>query len=61
VRGQELTIEFRDSYERVTIAVHPGMVDWDQPDARVHREVNTGPLPTALGAPYRLVETPFTG
>jgi len=42
VRGQQLSLEFRETGERIEVAVHPGMVDWDQPDARVHRAVNTG-------------------
>ncbi len=42
VRGDRLTIEFRDSGERVEVAVHPGMTGWDAPDARVHRGVNSG-------------------
>src|SRR5215831_10900400 len=42
VRGQQLTPEFREAGERMKVAVHPGMVDWDEPDARVHRAVNTG-------------------
>lgn len=42
VRGERLTIEFRETGERLAVAVHPGMVGWDEPDARVHRAVNTG-------------------
>ena len=42
VRGQQLTLEFRETGEQMEVAVYPGMVDWDQPDARVHRAVNTG-------------------
>jgi hypothetical protein len=42
VRGQYLTIEFRETGERLGVAVYPGMVGWDEPDARVHRAVNTG-------------------
>ena len=42
VRGQQLTIEFRETGERIGVAVHPGMVGWDAPEARVHRAVNTG-------------------
>ena len=42
VRGQQLTLEFRDTGERIGVAVHPGMVGWDEPEARVHRAVNTG-------------------
>ena len=45
VRGQHLTIEFRNTGERIGVAVHPGMVGWDEPDARVHRAVNTGSTP----------------
>ena len=43
VRGQHLTIEFRETGERLGVAVYPGMVEWDEPDPRVHRAVNTGP------------------
>jgi hypothetical protein len=42
VRGQQLTLEFRETGERVGVTVHPGMVSWDEPDTRVHRAVNTG-------------------
>ena len=45
VRGQQLAIEFRESGEQITVPVHPGMVDWDAPDARVHCAVNTGSTP----------------
>jgi hypothetical protein len=45
VRGEELTIEFRDTGERVRVAVEPGMAGWDEPDARVHRGINTGSTP----------------
>ncbi len=45
VRGDQLRIEFRDTGEEVTVAVHPGLADWDEPDARVHRGVNAGPTP----------------
>jgi hypothetical protein len=43
--GEELSIEFRDTGEHMTVNVHPGMVGWDQPDARVHHGVNTGATP----------------
>jgi hypothetical protein len=55
VRGQQLSIEFRDTGERITVPVHPGMVDWDTPEARVHRAVNTGTTP------YEEVVTFFLG
>ncbi len=53
VRGEQLRIEFRDTGEQVTVVVHPGMADWDEPEARVHRGVNTGT------APYEEVVTFF--
>lgn len=42
VRGDGLTIEFRDTGERVAVAVHPGLTGWDAPESRVHRGVNSG-------------------
>lgn len=45
VRGDLLRIEFRDSGEELTVAVTPGMADWDHPDTRVHRAVNVGTQP----------------
>lgn len=42
VRGERLRIEYRDSGEQLTVPVQPGMADWDEPDDRVHRGVNTG-------------------
>ena len=41
VRGDGLTIEYQDG-ERVDVSVHPGLADWETPQARVHRAVNTG-------------------
>ena len=45
IQGDELTIEFQDGGEPHTIPVTPGMADWDSPEARVHRAVNTGTRP----------------
>lgn len=45
VRGTRLGIEYRDSQERVEVEVHPGLADWDAPEARVHRAVNLGAEP----------------
>ena len=42
VRGERLRIEFRETGEQVAVPVHPGLVDWDQPEHRVHRAVNVG-------------------
>jgi hypothetical protein len=45
IRGDALRIEYRDADEVETIAVCPGMAEWDQPQARVHRGLNSGQLP----------------
>jgi hypothetical protein len=45
VRGELLRIEYRDSQEVETFAVHPGLADWDAPQARVHRGINAGTVP----------------
>jgi len=42
VRGQQLTMEFRETGERMSVAIHPGMVTWDALEARVQRAVHTG-------------------
>ena len=42
VRGERLSIEFRDGAAPIAVALHPGMAEWDEPDPRVHRAVNTG-------------------
>ncbi|HEX7037393.1 MAG TPA: hypothetical protein VF210_16600 [Pseudomonadales bacterium] len=42
VRGERLTIEFRDGDEPVEVPVEPGLAGWDHPDPRVHRARNTG-------------------
>jgi hypothetical protein len=42
VGGDELSIEMRDTGERKTFAVHPGLAEWDRPQPRVHRGVNSG-------------------
>ena len=45
VRGEQIHIEFRETGERIPIAVQPGIAEWDQPEARVHRGVNSGATP----------------
>ena len=42
VCGDQIQIEFRDSGEKVPISVRPGLAEWDQPQDRVHRGVNSG-------------------
>jgi hypothetical protein len=45
VAGERLTIEFRDTGETLDIPVHAGLTDWDAPEPRVHRALNTGGVP----------------
>lgn len=45
VSGEALSIEYRDTGEVETFAVHAGMADWDAPQSRVHRGINTGSVP----------------
>jgi hypothetical protein len=45
VSGEALSIEYQDSGEVETFPVHPGMADWDAPQPRVHRGINTGRVP----------------
>ena len=42
VSGDELTIEFREGVAALVATVAPGMADWEAPEPRVHRAVNTG-------------------
>jgi mannose-6-phosphate isomerase-like protein (cupin superfamily) len=42
VRGDRLTIEYQDNGQTEEVTVSPGMADWDQPQGRVHRAINTG-------------------
>jgi hypothetical protein len=42
IRGDALAIEFRDASEVVHLELCAGLADWDEPEARVHRAVNTG-------------------
>jgi hypothetical protein len=45
VRGEALSIEYQDSDEVENFAVYPGMADWDEPQPKVHRGINTGSVP----------------
>ena len=45
VKGDVLTIEFRDGSARKPVKVTPGQVDWEEPGDRPHRAVNTGVVP----------------
>src|SRR5215470_13874250 len=45
IRGEAIAIEYGDSKEIKAIPVHPGLAEWDAPQPRVHRAVNTGKVP----------------
>ena len=45
VTGEQITIEYRDSGEMETFAVQAGMAEWDAPQSKVHRGINTGKVP----------------
>lgn len=42
VRGDTLTIEFKDAGQPIGVAVRAGMAGWDAPEPRIHRAVNSG-------------------
>ncbi len=42
LKGDALSIEFRDGRPQVHVHVEPGQVDWDEPSAYPHRAVNVG-------------------
>lgn len=42
VAGRALRIEYRDGEKVIPVDIRPGMVDWDEPEPRVHRAVNVG-------------------
>ena len=45
LKGDLLSIEYRDGGESQSIEVTPGQVEWEEPTARVHRAVNVGEQP----------------
>lgn len=45
VRGEALSIEYRDSRATESFVVHPGMADGDEPQPRAHRGINAGTVP----------------
>lgn len=45
VRGNALRIEYRDAGEALAVPIHSGLADWEEPETRIHRAVNTGPTP----------------
>jgi quercetin dioxygenase-like cupin family protein len=42
VKGDLLSVEYRDRGESQRFAVRPGQVEWEESIARVHRAVNVG-------------------
>jgi len=45
LRGDALSIEYRDGAASHSFEVASGQVDWDEPGNRVHRGVNSGSQP----------------
>lgn len=45
VRGKELTIEFRDAADHFRVPVRPAQAEWEDPEPRAHRAINTGDTP----------------
>lgn len=45
VQGNGLAIEYQDTGEKVDVPVYPGLADWDEPQPRIHRGVNSGTTP----------------
>ena len=45
LKGDLLSIEYRDGGGSQRVEVTPGQVDWEEPSARVHRAVNVGKQP----------------
>ena len=42
LRGDLLSIEYRDGSESQRVEITPGQVEWEEPSASVHRAVNIG-------------------
>ena len=42
VQGEQLQLEFRETGETETFAVHAGLAEWDKPEPRIHRGINVG-------------------
>jgi len=45
IQGEAISIEYRESKEKKIIKVHPGLAEWDAPQAKVHRAINIGKVP----------------
>jgi len=45
IGGEVIAIEYRDSKEIKTIPAHIGLAEWDTPQTRVHRAINTRKIP----------------
>ncbi len=45
LKGEALSIEFRDGRPPIRVELAPGMVDWDEPSDKIHRAVNIGAIP----------------
>ena len=45
LKGDLLSIEYRDGGRALRVEVTPGQVDWEETSTRVHRAVNVGKQP----------------
>lgn len=45
LRGDLLSLEYRDGGEARRIELTPGQVDWEEPTERIHRALNVGEQP----------------
>ena len=45
MRGDLLSIEYRDGGEPLTAQIRKGEVEWEEPSSRFHRAVNIGKQP----------------
>ena len=45
LKGDLLSVEYRDGGGSLRVEVTPGQVDWEETSARVHRAVNVGKQP----------------
>jgi hypothetical protein len=45
LKGDLLSIEYRDGVESQRVEITRGQVEWEEPTARVHRAVNVGKQP----------------
>ncbi|HMN31641.1 MAG TPA: hypothetical protein PKE45_26065 [Caldilineaceae bacterium] len=57
VQGDALRIEYRESGQVESFPVYPGLAEWDAPEPKVHRGVNSGQVPYEEVVIFFLSET----